>query len=837
MTMQLTLAMRYLWGRKIRTLLTTLAVMFGVMIIFGLNGVLPAFTLAFRQNMLAATDQVDVAITSVSRATFDESALATVAETDGIAHAAAILRHNVSLPNGSTVTAATVTGIDPALAADVRAFPLVDGRFLLSDDGNTMLIAESLATQANLTVGDTLTLPSAQGSTDFTIVGILTAKGLPGVEEVYVPLAAAQTLFNEPDRINTIEAIFAPNADQEAVRTAIQDRLGDDYKLGELEVGQELLANLSIGQTAMNFFGVMALAMGGFIIFNTFRTIVAERRRDIGLLRAIGASRRMILNLILVEGVIQGVIGTALGMIMGYLFVSLMLVVVKPIFETFLRFSIGGPQFSAATFIGSIVLGVGVTVASGLFPAISASRVTPLEALRPSVAEVQERRIGRGTIGGIVLILVAAAGLLSGNVGLALFGAMLFLTGLILVAPALIHPIAQVFGGLFALIFVREGHLAQGNLTRQPGRSAVTASTMMIGLSILLAMVGTVSSIYVGFMAYIDKSMGADYLLIPNSIILSGGNVGAGPELAQAVTDIAGIENIASVRLAPSVAGGFDIQLIGIDPAVYGEVSGLQFSQGDEAAAYTALASQRAVIVNGIFASQNQIAIGDVLTMKTPEGDQTYEVVGIGTDYLNAKLATGYISQANLADDFHQTSDLLLMANMTAGADAAAVQTELNALIAHYPAFGLYSSAEWREIQETTFASTMSFLYILMIALAFPSLIALINTLVINVLERTREIGMLRAVGGTQKQVRRMILVESLLLAATGTAFGILGGLWLGYGLVGAMNFAGFVIPYYFPYAGVLVAIAVGMLFGVVASVLPARQAAKMDIVTALRYE
>lgn len=837
MTMQLTLAMRYLWGRKLRTLLTTLAVMFGVMVIFGLNGILPAFELAFRQNMLAAAGQVDVAISSTSRGTFAEEALTTVAETEGIAHAVGILRHNISLPDGSAVTAATVAGLDPERADDVRFFSLLEGRFLLPDDGNTMLIGESLAQQSGLAVGDILTLPSAQGTTEFEIVGILAARGIPGVEEVYVPLAAAQTLFNEPGRLNTIEAIFAPGADQEAVRSALQERLGEDYKLGELEVGQELMANLSVGQMAMNFFGFMSLAMGGFIIFNTFRTVVAERRRDIGLLRAIGASRRMILNLILVEGILQGVIGTALGMLMGYLFVSLMLVLVKPIFEEFLRFSVGGPQFTMGTVIGTIILGVGVTVASGLFPALSASRVTPLEALRPTVAEVQARHIGRGTTLGIVLILVAAAGLLSGNVKMSLLGAMLFLTGLILVAPALIHPIARVFGGLFALIFAREGHLAQGNLTRQPGRSAVTASTMMIGLAILLAMVGMVSSIYTGFMAYIDKSLGADFLLMPNSIILSGGNVGAGPELAQAVADTPGIEKVASLRLAPSVANGFDIQLIGIDPAVYGEVAGLQFSQGNEAAAYKALAEKRAIIVNGIFASQNEIVVGDVLTMKTPEGDQKYEVVGIGTDYLNAKLATGYISQANLAADFHQTNDLLLMANMTDGVDAAAVEADLNTVITQYPAFGLYSSVEWRETQETTFAGTMSFLYILMMALAFPSLIALINTLVINVLERTREIGMVRAVGGTQKQVRRMILVESLLLAATGTAFGILGGIWLGYGLVGAMNFAGYIIPYAFPYAGILVAIAVGLLFGVVASVLPARQAAKLDIVTALRYE
>ncbi|HJW82871.1 MAG TPA: ABC transporter permease, partial [Anaerolineae bacterium] len=156
--------------------------------------------------------------------------------------------------------------------------------------------------------------------------------------------------------------------------------------------------------------------------------------------------------------------------------------------------------------------------------------------------------------------------------------------------------------------------------------------------------------------------------------------------------------------------------------------------------------------------------------------------------------------------------------------DVSAVDTVL--------AFG-----EWRDSQLQLFQKVTAGLYVLMVALALPSLIALINTLAINVIERTREIGMIRAVGGTRKQVRRMILAESLLLAGLGIALGILAGLWMGYALVGAMGIVGFNLTYFFPAASVLVAIAVGLIFGVLAALVPARQAAKMDIVTALHYE
>lgn len=837
MNMQLRMAARYLWGRKLRTFMTTLAIVLGVMLVFGLNGLLPAFMDAFRRNMLATAGQVDLMVSSETRGGFDSAVLSDVQRVDGIAAATGLLQRNALLPAGEAVSTLTITGVDPATVQEIRAFTVVNGRFLQSNDSNTMLISENLAEQVGLTVGDTLTLPSAAGSADFEIVGILSTRALPGVEEVYIPLPAAQTLFNEPGQISAIEATLMTEADKTAVEQAVLSLLGTGYKLGGQELGEEFFASMQIGQAAFTMFGVMALIMGGFIIFNTFRTVVAERRRDIGLLRAVGASRRAVVGIILVESLLQGILGTGLGLLLGYLLAVGSTALMQPIFTEFLRFELGGPVFSTGSLITAVFLGIGVTVAGGLYPAIAASRVMPLEALRPVVANVQQHTTGRGATVGAIFILAAIASLVSGNSGLAGLGALLFLVGLMLVAPALVHPIARIFGGLLTMIFVREGQIAQGNLTRQPGRAAVTASTMMIGLAIVVALLGLVASLLDGMIGYIDKSLGADWLLMPTSIVLNSGNVGAGPELAQKIADTEGIEAVATLRVASSQADSIDMQVLGIDPTVYPEVSGIEFSAGDEEASYAALQTERAMVVNGIFASQNQVQVGDVLTLKTIQGDQDYRVVGIGIDYLNAKLATGYISQENLATDFNQTTDVLLMANMVEGADETAVKSSLQELAANYPAFTLVNSTEWRNEQQKTFQMAFSVYYVLMGVLALPSLIALINTLGINVIERTREIGMVRAVGGTQKQVRRMILAESLLLSATGTGFGILAGIWLGYALVGAMNASGFVFDYYFPTAGILAGIAVGLIFGVIAAMLPARQAARLDIVEALRYE
>ncbi len=837
MTIQFMLAARYLSGRKLRTFLTTLAVIFGVMIIFALNGMLPAFSQAFRENLLAASGAVDLAVTSATDNVFDQHVLDTVRGVHGIAQASGSLRRTITLPAGSAADAVTVTGIDDN-AATVRLFYLVSGRLLQPGDENAMIISQHLAQLAGLAVGDKFTLPSTSGTTEFEIVGVIRSSPMPGVEAVYVPLSAAQQMLNQPDQINTIEAVLAAGADRAQVEAEVQAQLGDSFKLGGLEVGNELLSNFQLGEIIIDVFGLLAILMGGFIIFNTFRTVVAERRRDLGMLRAVGATRRTIIGVILTESFIQGVIGTALGMIAGYGLVIVMMSGIGPMLQQLVHFQIGGPLFTPWAFILSIGLGVGITVLAGLYPAIMAGRVTPIEALRPTVGEVQQRALNRREIGGLILIGLATITLLIKNNQLSAAGAFLFIVGLILIAPALIRPIASIFGRVLGVIFAREGQIAQGNLTRQPGRAGVTASTMMISLAIIVALLGLLASLYNGMLGgFMDKTLSADFMLMPPSIFLQSGNIGAAPELAQQIRETPGVSAITTLRLGTSKVGHLPLQVIGIDPATFPIVSGLQFTAGDEAQAYAELAAGRAIIINGVFALKNNVQFGDTLPLATAEGTQTYRVVGIGTDVLNAKLDTGYISQVNLERDFHQTNDVMLLVRKAPEADALQVRVELEKITKHYPAFTLFALTEWRNLLLDTLSGAMGFFYLLLAALTLPSLIALINTLAINVIERTREIGMIRAVGGTRTQVRRMILAESLLLSAAGTGFGILAGIWLGYSIVSGISLAGIVMPYSFPAAGVLVAIGVGLIFGVLASTIPARQAARLDIIAALHYE
>ncbi len=851
MNLQLTLAWRYLNGRKLRTFLTTLAVIFGVMIIFGMNIILPTMLAAFQANMMAATGTVDATITHQTGGAFSPEVADGLGSISGVRAVALSLNRTVNLPADfvdgdpavpDRISAISLIGIDPESAQALRVYLVQgSGRFLEPADTAATVISQSLADAYGVGLGDTITLPSVSGIVDLTVVGILPTRTTPGNEEVLVTLSQAQSMTGQADQINTIDIVLdtMDEAERAAILSEIEAAVGGNYTIGSLPPGSEMFASLKMGQMALNMFGVLALFMGGFIIFNTFRTVVAERRRDIGMLRAIGAKRHTITAVILIEGLLQGVIGSGIGLALGYLMGAGVVQLAEPAMNAFLNIDMGAPVVSPTLVVTSVLLGVGVTILSGLIPAQNASKVTPMDALRPSVAEVEtKRRMGGGAIAGIVLVTLAVIALVSGDTSFIALGSILFLIGLILVAPLLLRPIASAFGKLTSLIYARQGigELAQGNLTRQPSRVVITASATMIGLAIVVALGGMSSSLSSMMDQVVHSSLGSDYLLIPPSVSVWAGDMGTGPEFTERLQAIEGVGDISTLRFAASAVNGQPISLLGINPETYPRVSGLDFLEGDESA-YEALAEGRAVIVNGSFLMAfPQIQVGDQIELATTDGSQSYTIVAVGSDLLNAKVVTAFISQANLAADFGRTEDVFVQFNLLPGVELEDVDSQIRDVAADYPQFTVLAGKSYIDQMLGLLDVVFVGMYFLLAFLALPSLIAMINTLAISVIERTREIGMLRAVGATRKQVRRMVIAEALLLAAVGTAFGILSGMYLGYVIVDALGTM-FPVEYMFPLGGILGGIAIGLIFGALAAVIPARQAARLQVVEALRYE
>ncbi len=856
MNFQLTLAARYLGGRKLRTFLTTLAIVIGVMVIFGTGIYMPSFMDAYQKSLLLASGQADVMITHKTGESFSASTLNKVKAMDGIAVIAGSLERIINLPpnfygKNSTVNALTLVGLDPTLAPDLHDYRITQGRFLERGDSNAAVISERLADSLGVKLNDTIKLPTTQGVVKLTIVGLVPGRALIGNEQVLVTLTQAQKLLDMSGRISVIEANLTTKdkAESEAIVNTIKEQLGNTYTLGGLSSGSEFAGAMQIGVVMFNMLGFLALAMGGFIIFNTFRTIVAERRHDIGMLRAIGANRTTIIGLVLTEGLVQGVIGTAIGIGLGYLLGIGITAVTSSLIKQVMNIEMT-TVVQPGLVVVSIVLGVGVTLFAGLLPALSASRVTPIEALRPSLSEVMQRISRIGTIVGAVMIVIAIVGLLTGSFALVALGGFLFLIGLMLVAPALVKPIANLFGAMLALIFARQGtgELAQGNLTRQPSRAAITASATMIGLAIIVGAGGMMFSMVGTVMDMFSRTLGSDYLLIPPSVAVWKGDVGASASLKAKINAVPGVGAVSSLRYAQSSlrsvalktgTGETAMVVLGIDPVEYPKISGMDFQKGNAQDAFSALAAdERNVIVNGILAASTNVKVGDVIPLATPSGIQDYRIVAIGGEVLSMKINTVYISQSNMQLDFHKSEDIFYQVDLAPGADPAAVEQRLGQIVEDYPQFRLVAGREYMAEFRKQYDAIYAGFYVLLGVLAFPSLIAILNTLAIGVIERTREIGMLRAIGATRGQVWKTIVAEALLLAALGTAFGILAGVYLSYVFVQGLSASGiFKVAYTFPLAGVLAAIAAGLIFGVLAALLPARQASSMEIIKALRYE
>jgi putative ABC transport system permease protein len=834
----LKLAWRYLWGRKLRTLLTTLAVVFGVMLIFGLNGMLPGMIDTFNRMLIGAVGQVDLSVTSASSGYFDPGVANEVRHVSGVAAATPSIRRPVQLPTNSPVSTLMIVGVEPRTARQVHDYQLVSGRMLAAGDRGNIVIGTDTAEKLGVRLGGRVTIPTVAGTQRYTVVGLLGSASSPGSPEAYVSLADAGQMVGQPGQANTVEGRFVPGAQRTQVEQAVRRVLGSDYTVGGISTESQLLASMKVAQFAMTMFGVFALIMGGFIILNTFRTLVSERRRDIGMLRAIGADRRTILGVFLVQSVIQGVFGTALGILAGYALSLAGIAAFVPIMKNALHMDVAmAPVFTPGTWVAAIVLGVGVTVLGAIIPARQAAHITPLEALRPQLAEVAERGHRKAVIVGWALLALSLPLLFvmkqTSEIGL---GAVVFLVGLILVAPALIAPLSQSFSRLIRPASPATADLANSNLTRQPGRAAATASAILISLAIVVAIIGTLNAIFAGFFSYIDRSLGSDYVAIPQGLIMGGAHIGADQTLIDRMKSTQGVGDVATMRLGFGRITGGEVQVVGIDPVVYPKVASFTYSGATTIDDVRKLGDGRTMLVNGIYSSQHGVTVGQVLQVETPNGLKSYKVAGVATDYLNAKLATTYISQANLEKDFGVTSNVLVLADAAPGASVVQVKTRLDRLFADYPQFILYDSKAFKDSQVKLITAEMPIFYVLIGMLALPTLLALLNTLAISVLARTREIGMLRAVGATRRQVRGMVVAESMLLAGVGVSFGIAGGLVLGYALVVAAS-SSFPMPYVFPWWGITTAVLAGFTFALLAAVIPSRQAARLDIVAALHYE
>jgi putative ABC transport system permease protein len=596
------------------------------------------------------------------------------------------------------------------------------------------------------------------------------------------------------------------------------------------ESQSDLKENLSFFNTFILVFAVVALLVGSFIIFNTFSITVAQRTRENALLRAIGASDRQVLGSVLGEAVIIAVLASIIGLGAGIGVAALL----KALLAGFgFELPGSGVVLTAQTVIISIVVGVVITLVAALSPARKAGRVPPVAAMR----DVAVGSTGYGSklriAVGVVMLGLGVASLLGGLFGgggsaLALvgLGVLLVFFGVSVLGRTVALPLSRAIGALLPRLRGITGNLARENAMRNPKRTAATASALMIGVALIGFISILAASTRTSINASIDKAFTSDFVVNPGTFGIGG----LDPQLAERVNDLPEVEAASGVRFGAVEIDGSTEEVLGVDPASTFELVDVERLQGSPDDL-----GRDAIAVFEDVADEDGLAIGDTVQVNFKDtGVQPLRVVMIygedepAGDYLIGRAAY----EANFAEQFDTFVFVRKAADVEAGQALAAVQRVAD----DFPGAEVQDRTGFKEDLTEPVNQILGLVYALLALAVVIALLGIGNTLALSILERTREVGLLRSVGMTRSQLRSTIRWESVIIALQGTLLGILIGIFFGWALVRALRDEG-IDQFTVPFGTLLIVIVLAALAGVVAAVLPARRAAKLDVLRAIVAE
>ena len=846
-------SLRGILGRKLRTVLTAFAIVLGVAMVSGTFVLTDTIQKAFNSIFTSAYDNTDAVVTGrkllewsasgkalVSQQALDQvrglpevdAAAGTILDISGDTNNAKILdRHGKAIDNGNPTFG---LGVDPA---DERfnPFKLVDGTW--ASGPGQVVVDQGTADDQHFTVGERIRVAGDGAATAYTLTGIAKfgdVSSLGGATVALFDVKTAQAVLHKDgfDAISVaaksgvsdrqlVEAIDPTLPGNTVVRTGAE-QAKEDGKSGDFVkyIRYFLLA-----------FGGVALFVGGFVIFNTLSITVAQRTRELATLRTLGASRKQVLRSVIVEGGLQGFAASLVGLA-GGIGLAVGLVALMRAFNLDLPRT--GMVFALRTVIVSLTVGTVITLIASIVPAIKATRIPPISAVREG--GLVTKRLSRKTfvaaliVTGLSIAAVAYA-LLGSGVGAApriigiVLGVLGLFIGVAMLAPRLVRPLAHVVGTPAASIGGVAGHLARENATRNPSRTAATAAALMIGL----ALVTFVAVFGKGLLAS-DKDAVGDQIRTAYMVTSQNGWATFSSAAGRKLDHAKGVTLASSVRYdrARLVENDNEIDVSGVEPATIARAYNFTWEQGSDATV-TSLGPNDAIVRHDL-AKDDAVKVGDTLTFETPDGKQvTVHVRGIfKPSDLDSLLGGIVVSQAAFDRHFPRPADAFTFA----GADS---KQSLERALAAFPDANPQTRAEFIDERVSWLTSVMNLFYVLLALSVIVSLFGMVNTLVLSVFERTRELGMLRAVGMTRRQTRRMIRHESVITALIGASLGLPLGIGLGALSIQALSKYG--VSFSLPVGTVVVFVIVAVAAGILAAVAPARRASRLDVLGALQYE
>jgi putative ABC transport system permease protein len=834
-------------AHKLRLVLTTASIALGVAFLAGTLILTDTMGLAFEQLFGKVASGTDVVVRtetayaqsegiSTSRGPIAAPVLDKVAGAEGVRVAEgavsgyALLTDNdgkAILTKGGAPTIGNSMSADKSLRGDVG---LLSGHAPKGAD--EVAIDATSAEENDIALGSRIKVLFQGPTQKFTVVGTVGfggEKDLGGTTSAYFDTATAQKLVGTPGQYDAINV----SAEDGVSQSVLADRLDAIVPDGTEAVTGRTVSQENADAVAKNtkmigilfmIFAGIALFVGSFIIWNTFTMIVSQRSREIALLRAIGSTRRQVLNTLMLEAVLLGLAGSAVGLGLGVLVAKglklLMDVVGFGLPSTSL-------QLEPRTVVVSLLVGTLATVVAALVPARRATKVLPIEALRESTPGAEKpswRRalVGLTMVGGGVGAMLSA---LYGGADMKLFGLGLVvaLLGVMVSLPLAVRPLAAMVAAPLRLRGM-PGELARQNAIRNPRRTASTAAALMIGLTLVVSMSVFASSLKESFGEVIGDKTNAD-LFVSSS---STQGPGFSPTVIKAVKKVPGVETVAPSGWGQARFEGADTSYSAVDPATAGKLMNLDLADGSMADL-----GRNGVVVSKAKATTMGWHLGDTVEAQfAATGKHQLEVVGI------------YASKGWIADDFilsiaqqNAFNGAQLIASglvaIEAGADQGKVQDAIAAALADHPDAKILDRTAFEKEASGFIDSLLAFVTVMLLLAVLIALLGIVNTLALSVFERTRELGLLRAVGMTRGQVRTMVRWESVVISLIGAMSGAALGIGIGLALSQAMKDEG-IKAISVPGPQIALYVALAAVAGVLAAIGPARSAAKVDVLKAV---
>ncbi|HEX5615352.1 MAG TPA: FtsX-like permease family protein [Acidimicrobiia bacterium] len=834
-------------AKKARFFLTAIAVTLGVAFMAGTLVLTDTIRSAYDDiagNVYEGTDAVvrssrslddDTTNTEV-RGSIDAAVLDQVRAVDGVAAADAQLLGIAMIvgDDGELLEASRNRAAPAALAWQdapaLNPMDLVSGNAPRAPD--EIVIDVASAEKGGFAPGDTVRVISQSGSHEYVLAGTATYGGVEdGAAQViaFTPETAA-TALGDPGKYSAIQVVAADGISESELVRRIDAALGTD----ELEVvtgttattdAREAAAKgLSFVGTFLMTFALVALLVGSFVIYNTFSITVAQRTRATALLRAIGAQRKQVLRSIVAESFVTGLVASALGLLLGIGAARGLALVLE-------GFGMDLPAHASvikpSTIVASLLVGTVVTVFAAYLPARKASKVAPIAAMGGAVLDRSATSVRR-TVAGVLLTLLGvvalASGLSAADAGMIGIGALGVFLGITVLGPVIARPIARVLGAPLPRLRGITGSLARENAMRNPRRTASTASALMIGVGLVVFITVMAASAKTSIATSIDDAMESDWI-----VETAWGMGGLSPDATTRIDELPETASVTGIRYGTATIADGTTQVSAFDPSQIEANVDLDLQAGAVAGL-----DADGIAVRDTTATDNGWTVGDEIVVAFPEtGEQRFTVEAI---YATGDPFGDYsISNAAFAANVANVVDTYVMVTNADGVSMTEARTAIDAVLDEYPNASLRTEEEFKGVMANQIDEMLNLVYVLLFLAIVIAFFGIANTLALSVIERTREVGLLRAVGMQRGQLRAAVRWESVLVAMLGASLGTLIGLGFGWSLQQA--FRKDIAELTVPVSQLAMILLVAAVAAVLAALLPARRAARMDVLGAMQSE